>query len=38
MIRDPADQMLVAAACVHDNPLLTADSKLLQYLHVKIAR
>jgi PIN domain nuclease of toxin-antitoxin system len=36
--RDPADQMLVATARVYDIPLLTADSKLLDYPHVKIAR
>lgn len=35
--RDPADQMLVATARVYDIPLLTADSKLLDYPHVKIA-
>ncbi|QLQ07454.1 MAG: type II toxin-antitoxin system VapC family toxin [Anaerolineae bacterium] len=36
--RDPADQMIVATARVYDIPLLTADSKLLGYSHVKIAR
>ncbi len=35
--RDPADQMLVATARVYDIPLLTADSKLLDYPHVRIA-
>ena len=35
--RDPADQMLVATARVHDIPLLTADSKLLDYPHVRLA-
>jgi PIN domain nuclease of toxin-antitoxin system len=35
--RDPADQMLVATARVYDIPLLSADSKLLDYPHVKIA-
>lgn len=35
--RDPADQMLVATARVYDIPLLTADSKLLDYPHVKTA-
>lgn len=35
--RDPADQMLVATARVHDIPLLTADNKLLHYPHVKLA-
>src|SRR5947209_16607242 len=33
--RDPADQMIVATARVHDCPLLTADDKLLSYAHVK---
>ena len=33
--RDPADQMLVATARIHDCPLLTADAKLLNYSHVK---
>ena len=33
--RDPADQMIVATARVHDCPLLTADAKLLSYAHVK---
>ena len=35
--RDPADQILAATARVYDIPLLTADSKLLDYPHVKIA-
>lgn len=35
--RDPADQILVATARVYDISLLTADSKLLAYPHVKIA-
>ncbi|HSN78527.1 MAG TPA: type II toxin-antitoxin system VapC family toxin [Anaerolineae bacterium] len=35
--RDPADQMIVATARVYEIPLLTADSKLLAYLYVKIA-
>lgn len=36
--RDPADQMIVATARVYDIPLLTADSKLIEYPHVRIAR
>lgn len=35
--RDPADQMIVATARVYDISLLTVDSKLLAYPHVKIA-
>ena len=35
--RDPADQMLAATARVYDIPLLTADSKLLDYPHIRIA-
>lgn len=35
--RDPADQMIVATARVYDITLLTADRKLLDYPHVKIA-
>ena len=34
--RDPADQIIVATARVYDIPLLTADSHILQYLHVRI--
>ncbi len=33
--RDPADQIIVATARVLDCPLLTADSKILQYPHAK---
>lgn len=33
--RDPADQIIVATARVHDLPLLTVDTKILKYLHVK---
>jgi PIN domain nuclease of toxin-antitoxin system len=33
--RDPADQMIVATARVYDVPLLTADSKILNYPHVQ---
>jgi PIN domain nuclease of toxin-antitoxin system len=32
---DPADQLIVATARVYDSALLTADSKLLAYPHVK---
>jgi PIN domain nuclease of toxin-antitoxin system len=34
--RDPADQIIVATARVYDIPLLTTDSHILQYLHVRI--
>ena len=33
--RDPADQIIVATARLYSIPLLTADSRILQYLHVK---
>jgi len=33
--RDPADQIIVATARVHDIPLLTADQKILDYPHVR---
>jgi PIN domain nuclease of toxin-antitoxin system len=33
--RDPADQIIVATARVYDIPLLTADSRILQYPHVR---
>jgi PIN domain nuclease of toxin-antitoxin system len=32
---DPADQLIVATARVHDIPLLTADRKILDYSHVQ---
>jgi PIN domain nuclease of toxin-antitoxin system len=32
--RDPADQMIVATARVHDCPVLTLDRKILDYPHV----
>jgi PIN domain nuclease of toxin-antitoxin system len=35
--RDPADQMIVATSRVYDLPLLTADSLILSYPHVKKA-
>ncbi len=34
--RDPADQIIVATARVHDCPLLTVDKKILNYEHVKL--
>lgn len=34
--RDPADQLIVATARIHDIPLLTVDSRILQYPHVKL--
>ncbi|MCI5148542.1 MAG: type II toxin-antitoxin system VapC family toxin [Candidatus Electrothrix sp. MAN1_4] len=36
--RDPADQLIVATARVHDCPLLTLDRKILKYDHVKLLR
>lgn len=33
--RDPADQMIVATARVHNLTLITADRKILSYRHVK---
>lgn len=35
--RDPADQFIVATARVHDLPLLTADGRILDYAHVRLA-
>jgi PIN domain nuclease of toxin-antitoxin system len=35
--RDPADQMIAATARVYDLPLPTANSKLLNYPHVRKA-
>lgn len=34
--RDPADQIIVATARIHDCPLLTVDDKILKYSHVKL--
>lgn len=34
--RDPADQILVATARIHDLPMLTVDEKILDYPHVKL--
>ena len=33
--RDPADQLIVATARVHDCELVTADTKILAYPHVR---
>jgi PIN domain nuclease of toxin-antitoxin system len=33
--RDPADQIIVATARIYDCPLVTSDSKIQKYLHVK---
>ncbi len=35
--RDPADQIIVATARVFDAPLITVDSKILAYPHVRLA-
>jgi PIN domain nuclease of toxin-antitoxin system len=34
--KDPADQIIVATARVHDAPLLTADERILKYPHVQL--
>ena len=34
--RDPADQIIVATARIHECPLLTLDRKILAYSHVKL--
>lgn len=34
--KDPADQVIVATARVYDVPLLTLDSKILGYDHVRL--
>jgi PIN domain nuclease of toxin-antitoxin system len=33
--KDPADQMIVATAHIHDCPIATADDKILSYAHVR---
>ena len=33
--RDPADQIIVATARIYDIPLLTVDSRILQYPHAR---
>jgi PIN domain nuclease of toxin-antitoxin system len=35
--RDPADQIIVATARVHDIPLVTLDGRIRHYAHVKLA-
>lgn len=32
--RDPADQIIVATARIHDCPLVTSDGKTVEYTHV----
>ncbi len=34
--RDPADQMIVASARVHNCPLMTVDARILAYPHVNL--
>ena len=36
--RDPADRIIVATARMNDCDLLTADTKILQYANVKLAK
>ncbi len=36
--KDPADQLIVASARVHDIQLLTADEKILKYPFVKLLK
>jgi PIN domain nuclease of toxin-antitoxin system len=33
--RDPADQIIVATARIHDCPVVTSDTKILKYGHVR---
>jgi PIN domain nuclease of toxin-antitoxin system len=33
--RDPADQLIVATARIHECPLLTSDSRIRDYAHVE---
>ena len=33
--RDPADQMIVATAMVHQCPLVTSDARLIAYEHIE---
>jgi PIN domain nuclease of toxin-antitoxin system len=35
---DPADQIIVATALIHDSPLLTVDQKILNYPHVEVLK
>lgn len=34
--KDPADQIIVAAARIYNHPLVTFDTKILNYPHVKL--
>ena len=34
--RDPADQLIVATARIHDIPILTVDRRILAYKHVRM--
>jgi len=36
--RDPADQIIVATARIHDCPLLTMDDRILNYPNVKLVK
>jgi len=36
--RDPADQIIVATARVHDCPLVTSDESILEYPHVQTVK
>jgi PIN domain nuclease of toxin-antitoxin system len=36
--RDPADQIIVATARIFDAPLLTVDTQILAYPHVRLAQ
>lgn len=36
--RDPADQIIVATARLYDCPLMTVDSKITNYPHVRLLR
>jgi PIN domain nuclease of toxin-antitoxin system len=36
--RDPADQIIVATARIYNDPLLTADAKILSYPHVQLLK
>lgn len=35
--RDPADQMIVASARIHNCPLMTLDGKIRNYPHVELS-
>ena len=35
--RDPADQIIVATARIHQVPLLTEDSRILAYPHIQLS-